>query len=266
MPAKGQQAPETSLSGGTAALSQQLLQALPVVPQAAAPSTPVPSTTGEGADKLPPAMMELVAALAQQKEALPPQVQALLEGHMATDHKNAAKSLHRLVSQQSQARLELSNIRRARAQYTAEWNSYLAGLSDLLAKQVEIKNKSMKEFAEAEEKWVTQLSTATRSIQQASGSAQASEVTDLTMDEDAADAMEAEVARDAERESARSMAVERATDKEQALVEALNSAQQAAAVQAEQYRERTPRRSRPPAEEDAKTKGDAAEPPPRKAQ
>ncbi|OLQ04656.1 hypothetical protein AK812_SmicGene12235 [Symbiodinium microadriaticum] len=261
---QGQQAPETSLSGGTAALSQQLLQALPVVPQAAAPSTPVPSTTGEGADKLPPAMMELVAALAQQKEALPPQVQALLEGHMATDHKNAAKSLHRLVSQQSQARLELSNIRRARAQYTAEWNSYLAGLSDLLAKQVEIKNKSMKEFAEAEEKWVTQLSTATRSIQQASGSAQASEVTDLTMDEDAADAMEAEVARDAERESARSMAVERATDKEQALVEALNSAQQAAAVQAEQYRERTPRRSRPPAEEDAKTKGDAAEPPPRK--
>ncbi|CAE7689873.1 unnamed protein product, partial [Symbiodinium sp. CCMP2456] len=228
-------------------LSQQLLQALPTTPKAPQLSSPPAVTSTEGGDKAPAAMAELMTALTQQRDALPPQVQALLESHFAADLKTTEKSLHRLVKQQGQARQELSNLRRARAQYMVEWNGYLAGLKDLLAKQLDIKNNSMREYAEAEEKWTSQLVAATQALQQASGGGPSNDTVDLT--DEHIDAMDAEVAEDAERESARSMAVERATDKEQALVAALELAQQAAKDQAEQYRERTPRRSRPAAGE-----------------
>ncbi|CAE7576372.1 unnamed protein product [Symbiodinium microadriaticum] len=246
--AKGPNTSEAPPASSTAPLSQQLLQALPATPKAVQPAAPA-APASDGGERIPSAMAELMAALTQQREALPPSVQALLENHVAEDYRTAAKSMHRLVKQQSQARQELSNLRRARAQYTSEWNEYLSGLKDLLAKQLEIKNLSMKEFAESESKWTAQLNSATKALQQANVGAPKGDVTDLTLDEETAEDMEAEVSRDAEQEARRSVAVEQATDKEHALVEALRSAQQAAEAQAEQYRERTPRRSRPQAGE-----------------
>ena len=181
-----------------------------------------------------------MSALAAQKESLSPGVQALLETHLATHHRSEEKAMHKLVQQQGKAKVELSNIRRARAQFAQEWHGYLQGLLDLLTNQVKAKNDSMTAYAEAEQMWEQQLQQTSRAIQQASGGpievASGDEATMDIQEQTVNDASEAEVARQT--------AVETTAAQEKSLMEALQQTAAAAQVQAQEYRERTPRRLR----------------------
>ena len=223
----------------TTGTAQQLLQLLPTAPQMGAPALPSQQAVGESPEKSKD-FLELVSALASQKEDLPLGVQALLEAHMATNHKSEAKAMHKLVHQQGQAKIELSNVRRSRAQFLQEWHLYLQRLTDLLAQQMKKKNESLQSYAEAEERWESQLRHAARAMQTASGVP----IEVASEDEEAMEAQEAEVSQDAGAAAARQTAVEAATERELALMAALASATETAQAQAQEYRERTPRRSK----------------------
>ncbi|OLQ01358.1 putative 149 kDa protein [Symbiodinium microadriaticum] len=239
-PAKGvmNQAPAAAANQPPSA--QQLLQGLPQAPTPAQPPVPSSQPSLDQGDKPPPALQELMSALAAQKESLSPGVQALLETHLATHHRSEEKAMHKLVQQQGKAKVELSNIRRARAQFAQEWHGYLQGLLDLLTNQVKAKNDSMTAYAEAEQMWEQQLQQTSRAIQQASGGpievASGDEATMDIQEQTVNDASEAEVARQT--------AVETTAAQEKSLMEALQQTAAAAQVQAQEYRERTPRRLR----------------------
>ena len=107
--------PAPSVSGDSSsgillpqASRQQLLKDLPAAPQAPKPALPS-SQVVEPSDRLPQGVQDLMQMLAQQKEELPASVKELLEAQLAADHKQTAKQLHRLVTQQSQARRSLES-------------------------------------------------------------------------------------------------------------------------------------------------------------
>ena len=129
-------------------------------------------------------------------------------------------------------------MRKARAQFMQEWHLYLHGLTELLAKQVEKKNQTMAAYAESEEKWEAQLLSSTKAIQQASGGA----IEVNSGDESQMEVQEAEVSLAAATDVARQTALEAAATQEKDLMAALASTAAAAQVQADEYRERTPRR------------------------
>ena len=113
--------PAPSVSGDSSsgillpqASRQQLLKDLPAAPQAPKPALPS-SQVVEPWDRLPQGVQDLMQMLAQQKEELPASVKELLEAQLAADHKQTAKQLHRLVTQQSQARRSLESCARLAA-------------------------------------------------------------------------------------------------------------------------------------------------------
>ena len=116
----------------------------------------------------------------------------------------------------------------------------LQKLTDLLTTQMKKKNESLQSYAEAEERWEGQLRAAARAMQTASGMP----IEVASEDEEAMEAQEAEVSQDAGAAAARQTAVEAATERELALMAALASATETAQAQAQEYRERTPRRSK----------------------
>ncbi|CAE6973422.1 unnamed protein product [Symbiodinium sp. CCMP2592] len=187
--------------------AQQLLNLLPTAPQGSSPALPS---------------------------------QALLETHMASNHKIEARAMHKLVHQQGQAKVELSNVRKSRAQFLQEWHLYLQKLTDLLTQQVQKKNASMQAYAEAEDKWEQQLQAASKAMQVASGAP----INVASDDEEQLEAQETEVMQDVSEDAARQTAAEAATERENALMAALASTTEAAHTQAQEYRERTPRRTK----------------------
>ena len=172
----------------------------------------------------------------------------MLEVHLETDHQHATKQLHKLVAQQSRAHKELSALRKSRAIFVQEWTAYLGQLTQLLDKQMKQKAAAMEEMAKSETSWQDQLAAATRAIRQQTSAAQV--VQDSSDEEE--DAMEAEVDADAHMEASRQAAVDNSLRQEAVLLTALQSAAQASEVQAQQYRERTPRRQRRGKESDIK--------------
>ena len=93
----------------------------------------------------------LLGALAASRADLPRSVIALLDAELESEHRTQTKALHRLVSQQSNARQELTAVRRARAQYAAEWLAYLEQLCGTLDQQVTAKQKALSEFEDVGE-------------------------------------------------------------------------------------------------------------------
>ena len=116
-----------------------------------------------------PAMSDLMQALAAVKDDLPPSVRVALQSHMEEDAKMSSKGLHKLVSQQGQAKKELLAIRGAREQFLQEWASYIGALSELLEKQLQAKAENLRKLEESEEKWMQQLHNTTRAITMIAG-------------------------------------------------------------------------------------------------
>ena len=254
----------------------QLMQQLPAAPTAPRPALPTGAASSDGTDKVPQKLLDIMAALSASKEALPAEVRSMLDEHMESDRQLATKQLHKLVAQQSKAHKELGALRKARSQFVREWTSYLESLTQLLEKQMGQKSEAMASMAEAEESWQVQLGEATRAIRQQTAP------DTLTIEDSDEDAMDAEIDMDAAAEASRQKAVEHSQQQEQGLLSALQSAVKASDAQAQQYRERTPRRQRGSAPEVKKeepgekpgtqpddkqaAKGGAKQPPPGGAQ
>ncbi|CAE7537022.1 unnamed protein product, partial [Symbiodinium sp. CCMP2592] len=177
------------------------LDALPRAPQATAVSLPGSSSEVERA----PALSDLVAALSAVKEDLPTSVQSVLQQHLEEDVRLTSKGLHRLVTQQTQAKKELQAVRHAREVFLTEWTTYLGTLTDLLEKQTKAKAV-------------------------------------VNVEEEEFEDMEDIVNSDAAREAAKSVAAQKALQGEDQLVQALRTAKSAADQELTGLRERTPRR------------------------
>ena len=186
--------------------------------------------------------MALMSALAASKDELPPDIRELLEGQEAVDHRQTTKQLHKLVSQQSQAKKELHEVRRARSQFVSEWTSYLHKLTKLLEEQMGKKNTALAKLAETEERWLQQLHTSSKEIKKQSGAGLAA--VEISSDDDAEDMdmQDHMVAEAAAQEAQRAAVIETSQQQEAALVEAMRLATAAAAAHEEEFRERTPRR------------------------
>ena len=125
----------------------------------------------------------LVAALKTSGNTLPPDVLALLgeqEQEVATAD---AKEMHKLVNAQRDARREITRVRGARRSFLDSWASYTSHLADMLDKQIQEQDRSLKEFAELEQKWVQQYATATEALAKLSGGPQRVD-SDSDMDKD----------------------------------------------------------------------------------
>ena len=201
-----------------------------------APTTAATETTANPA----PEFAELLATLVSAGEDLPASVQQALDAHSDLQHRSSAKALHRVVAQQAAAQKGITEVRRARAAFMAEWVQYLGSLTDLLLQQIEEKNQAMTNFKEAEDKWATQLSTATKTL------AQATKPPDSVIDVDESENMEAEVMEVAADDAKQSEANANTAEQEAQLTEQLKRARGAAQeeLQGLQARERTPRRAR----------------------
>ena len=138
-----------------------MLEALPRAPTASQVNMPVSSSGAEAADRTPALadLRDLMQALTAVKEELPPSVKAALQRHMEEDAKVTSIGLHKLVSQQGQARKELLAIRGA---------SYIGSLSGLLEKPLQAKAGNLRKLEESEERWTQQLQSTSRAIAQSS--------------------------------------------------------------------------------------------------
>ena len=225
----------------TKTVATDRMASLPPPPQPPTLTTPPPSTTTELASgsTVPPPFTDLMSMLMKTRDDLPPDVQAALDAHADFQHKTSAKNLHKVVAQQAAAKRGLADVRRSRTAFMSEWIQYLGALADLLQSQVNEKNKTLAELKETEDKWTTQLSTATKSLAMASK-------TDGTVIEVDDEAMEAEVAEVAEDEAKQKEAAARTEAQEARLAEQLHHAKRAAQEELDtiQDRERTPRRLR----------------------
>eukprot|EP00439_Symbiodinium_sp_Y106_P025412 s1746_g3.t1 len=227
---------EVSTSTSTAYMKQ-----VPTVPVLSQPAQPPAVPSMDGQEKLPQTVQDILNSLSSSKEALPAEVRTVLEAHMETSHHHATKQLHKLVAQQSRAQKELLAIQKSRGIFVQEWSSYLDQLTQLLQKQVQQKEESLAALAASEAGWQEQLATATRAIrQQTSATSSAQSIVDSSEEEQ--QAMEAEVEVDAAADASRQAAIEQSKLREANLIMALQSATAASAAQAQQYRERTPRR------------------------
>ena len=223
------------------------LKDLPTPPTAALPAVPT-ATNQAGNNEAPPAYSELLAALSSSREELPETVRSLVDVHLNTSHKAAAKSLHRLVALQSQAKQELSKVRRSRDAFLGEWYSYVESLGDLLEQQLATKTETMTAFAAAEEKWQQQMVQATRSLAAESKASGDEEAKGTVVDVDAEDA-EMEVSAIAEADARKAEAKESAVQKEEALISVLRKVKDGAKEELDaNARERTPRRKSKEAE------------------
>ena len=259
----GQALQQAESSAGLPKASQeQLLKEMPVPPAVPKPNTPAGSTALDAATKLPPAVSALMNALSASKEDLPPEIRQLLEGQELDDHRQTTKQLHKLVSLQSQAKKELSEVKRARSAFVTEWTAYLQKLTTLLQEQLDRKNLALATLAETEEKWLQQLLSSSREIKRQSGTG--IEPVDVSSEDDmdAIDEQDAMVAEAAAAEAQRAKATETSKRQELALMDALKQATAAAAAREEEYRERTPRRrsNKASGEEKPEDNKDAAAP------
>ncbi|CAE7777764.1 unnamed protein product [Symbiodinium sp. CCMP2592] len=238
--AKGSEAATGKGTGAAPSAPATYMSQLPAAPSGPQLAQPTAPTAQDGVDKLPQTIQDILSSLASSKAELPPEIRAVLDVHMETNHQQTTKQLHRLVGQQSRAQKELLAIRKSRSLFVQEWSAYLDQLTQLLQKQLLQKEATLASMAESEQSWQEQLSTATRAIRQQTSTASTAEA--VLSSEEEQDAMDAEVDLDAALEASKQAAVESSQQKEANLIHALQSASAASAVQAQQYRERTPRR------------------------
>ncbi|CAE7203667.1 RH40 [Symbiodinium natans] len=198
------------------------LQTLPTPPKPAAVAAPVVSSLPE---ESPPPPSDLMVALLKSRDTLPAEVRALLDAQASTEHRVAAKMLHKYVALKTAAERGLADVQRARAHYAQEWGTYLSALGDLLQQQMVEKQTAMEEFRQTEDRWRLQLATATKSLAQASGATTG--IVDL--EADGAELPEPDMVIDVDAEDAtKPLTAEALTDKEAGLLESLKKASHSA--------------------------------------
>ena len=216
----------------------------PQLPQGLSKPTPASAVVASSAERT--ALESLVSALTLKKDELPLSVQELLATHQQGAAQDQAKLLHRSVSAQQKAKVELAKIQSARLQYLNGWYSYLGQLSDLLQKQSEAQTATMQDLAEKELQWTSTLQEANRALQTQIIPETADNMDSTETAEALADAAEARVADTITLEKALQAQREQQEQATSALLAAVQMAKEKAgteaAAAAAKERDRTPRR------------------------
>ena len=190
-----------------------------------------------------------MAALAVKKDELPLSVQELLATHQQGAAQDQAKLLHRSVTAQQKAKVELAKIQSARLQYLNGWYTYLGQLSELLQKQSQAQTTTLQDLAEKELQWTSSLQEANKALQTQIKPEAADNVDSMETAEALADAAEARVADTVSLEQALQVQREQQEQATSALLAAVQMAKEKAgteaAAAAAKERDRTPRRRKP---------------------
>ena len=198
----------------------------------------------------------LLGALNQSRQDLPPAILELLDAQTSVDHKAESRALHKLVSTQATAKQELQQVRQA---YLAQWSQYMQQLCSTWESSLQEKEAMLASLDEAEERWTSQLSGATQELaKQASGKSEG--VVEVDDSSDDLEATEAMVVDAAQQEADRLRAREQLQAQEKKLSESLAEAGTQEQLDACKHRERSPRRKTKAREEPLSEKPATTEP------
>ena len=148
--------------------AQELIAALPPPPPSISSSSvrleqpPNASAADEGTGKT---LETLLAALYKQdKSALTPELQRLLEEQRLSSSKQMTKALHQATTKQGQARKTLQKLRDERVAFLSSWDLYLERLVKLLKQQTEEKERALTDYQTREANLVETIRTAVQDI------------------------------------------------------------------------------------------------------
>ena len=187
-----------------------LKEQLPAPPALQTPSLPV-TPTGPASSHADPGLQQLLQALAQNRDDLPPGVRDLLDSQKEVDSRAHAKNLHKLVAAQGAARRQLAQARSGRQDYMREWAQYVSDICKIWEVQLDEKNKALQTFQDAEEQWERQLNESTQQIARLATETEGTQAIDVDSmsDQDAQEAQDAHINELARQEVQRQAAQER---------------------------------------------------------
>ena len=194
-----------------------------------------------------PLLGALIAHVSEQSD-LPPALRSMLAQHQTSNAKAEGKLMHHWVTKQTEAKAALSKLAQEQEEYDATWCAYLTKVMETLEHQILERAKVLGEYAQAEAQWSAQLQDATVQLAQRANGEDGSS-NQAQMDVDATEAAVAEAARI---EAKHVIRRERMEEQQSELMQALKKAKEAAeaaTVDKEKDRDRTPRR-RPKDKED----------------
>ena len=94
------------------------------------------------------------------RDNIPPETKALLDSLQKDNTQAAAKTLHRAVAAQANAKQQLAKVRAEREQYLSAWLTYIEQVTDLLDKQLGEQETALEQYADAEIQWAQALQIA----------------------------------------------------------------------------------------------------------
>ena len=142
------------------------LSALPAPPTSTVVACPKTTTTTSQSQPSPEKQQleALVQSLSKVRESIPMETKALLDSMQKDDAQVAAKSLHRAVAAQANAKQHLAKVRAEREQYLGAWLTYIEQVTDMMDKQLSEQEAVLDGYAEAEIQWAQALQTATTDL------------------------------------------------------------------------------------------------------
>eukprot|EP00439_Symbiodinium_sp_Y106_P067758 s642_g11.t1 len=247
-----------------------LKEQLPAPPALQTPSLPV-TPTGPASSHADPGLQQLLQALAQNRDDLPPGVRDLLDSQKEVDSRAHAKNLHKLVAAQGAARRQLAQARSGRQDYMREWAQYVSDICKIWEVQLDEKNKALQTFQDAEEQWERQLNESTQQIARLATETEGTQAIDVDSmsDQDAQEAQDAHINELARQEVAidvDSMSDQDAQEAQDAHINELARQEARAAAESQVHalpkseRERSPRRRVPLDVKDTKEPKDKDKP------
>ena len=203
-------------------------------------------------------LTELLTAI--NKDQLSPDLQRRLGQFAQTEVQQQGRHMHKLVSEKTQLRKELDQLRVDRAAYNAAWEAYVVGLLELWEKQGDARLEAMAKFAATEEDLAVRLANATQALAQAAqdedqSNSRGPQLIDDDMDEEEEAELAVDMAIEVEAAvRARNRAAQEQLKEQNARVQGLlqqarqDAAAAAAATTAPREGSRTPRRKQKSAE------------------
>ena len=239
--------------------SQQKGKATTLAPDIAALPPPPTSTTvvlpkapGTGpSQQAPEGDKKLLAALVahmEHSEETPIELATMISHYREENHRVQGKTLHRLVSQQTEAKSALEKARADRQAYDSAWAQYVANLATLFQKQLEERQKVISQLEEAESSWETKLQDASALLSRTAGAGNTKdEVVDVEEEVDAAAATDAASDVRKEQRASQMQEIERTN---LGILQALNTAKDTALEGVARDVSRSPRRKQKDTEQE----------------
>ena len=148
------------------------LAAVPAAPKAALPTKSAPAAPPVAAN---PDSQRLIADLLSliPQEQLTPELQRRAGQVSVDETKKQGKLMHKMVSEQTQAKKELETLRANRAAFSSAWETYVLQLLEMWKQQGEERMAALDTFAEKEAELTIRLTNVTQQLAQAASETEA---------------------------------------------------------------------------------------------